>query len=275
MNKPAIICTCLGFIAGACVVRIIDDNKLRRLEEFESQVKKQLDKNSDVDYVDISYTSADGENDVRDYDFKSEDFLGENANQSWSEIDRERVSEFLQDKEYMGSDYTEFAEDSTMEADSINLNVVNDLDVSLKSNKVIQLKKERPYNECCENNDGDDGSNDKNNEDTKMESDSESHTNNEDNPIKVISAVDFVKGVTSDTSRIRSLIFDVMTGKLYWNFTDEPLSNDEVELYVGFDLLLDIVNESLSNNKKWVEPKYLYDSRDNTYTKIEAGGVIW
>ena len=274
MNRPAIICTCLGFIAGACVVRLIDDNKLRKLDEFESQVKKQIDKKNDIDYIDVSYTSADGENDVRDDDFESEDFLGEDADQSWSEIDRERVSEFLQDKEYMGSDYTEFTEDSTVEANSITLNVVNDLDESLGNNKVVQLQKAEYNNEYYANGVGINSSNDKNDKDIELEPDSENHTNNEDNPIKIISAVEFVKGVTSDAACIRSLIFDVMTGKLYWNFTNEQLRDDEVELYVGFDLLLDIVNESLSNNKKWIEPKYLYDIRDNTYTKIEAGGVI-
>ena len=178
----------------------------------------------------------------------------EDVDRSWTEADRKRVSEFLQDSTIVEPTELDVSTSvPSMEADNLN----NAIQTMNESSDTLELSNVR----CFEHN-----SDDKNDEAKDSDID-------ETNNIEYTSVIEFVKAAASG-KQIYSFIFDPISNKFYWNFSYDQLTAVELENYIGKDVLNDIKLESETRVNSSISPKYLYDSKHDVYVKIESGVIL-
>jgi hypothetical protein len=90
--------------------------------------------------------------------------------------------------------------------------------------------------------------------------------------IEKINAIDFTKAIAAG-SAMQSLIFDPIEKKLYWNFTYAEIEENDIYYLIGKDNWEAILDESGFNANGWIQPLYLYDTRDDVYVKVETGSA--
>lgn len=199
------------------------------------------------------------------------------SDNAWTEADRKRVSEFLQNSEHVeASDFTipdDTISTAKLEASSIVSGVISkdaeqDKDISeIKASIQIMreeldgLKPKGMFDIC---------------EDCADEADAVADAapadDQEDRSVVRIDAIDFVKAVSSG-KQMRSFIFDPVSHEVHWNFTNEKLSDQEIKAIIGDDVMNDILTECEETGGV-IHPVYLYDDWDDVYSKIETGFTI-
>jgi len=85
-------------------------------------------------------------------------------------------------------------------------------------------------------------------------------------PVEV-SAATFVKGVAGGKN-IQSFVFDPFTKKFCWNFTLEEV---DIADYLGKKNFDSIMEESNYNANGWIQSRYYYSQKTDTYVRVEAG----
>lgn len=207
-----------------------------------------------------------------------------NSDNAWTEADRKRVSEFLQNSEHMeASDFTipdDTISTAKLEASSIVSGVISkdaeqDKDISeikasiqIMREELDSLKPNGVFEFCeeCADTDTEDFLNDPDTEELI------SNDDQEDRSVVRIDAIDFVKAVSSG-KQMRSFIFDPVSHEVHWNFTNEKLSDQEIKAIIGDDVMNDILTECEETGGV-IHPVYLYDDWDDVYSKIETGFTI-
>ena len=205
------------------------------------------------------------------------------SDNAWTEADRKRVSEFLQNSEHLeASDFAAPDEVSTakLEASSIVSGVISkdaeqDRDIreikasiQIMQEELDGLKPNGTFDICESCADEED--------DLLKDPDTEemiSNDDQEDRSVIRIDAIDFVKAVSSG-KQMRSFIFDPVSHEVHWNFTNEKLSDQEIKTIIGDDIMNDILTESEETGGV-IHPVYLYDDWDDVYSKIETGFTNW
>lgn len=199
------------------------------------------------------------------------------SDNAWTEDDRKRVSEFLQNSEHVeASDFaapddsisTAKLEASSIVSGVISKDVEQDKDIreikasiQIMQEELDGLKPKGTFDICedCAN-------------ETDAVADAAPVDDQEDHSVVRIDAIDFVKAVSSG-KQMRSFIFDPVSHEVHWNFTNEQLSENEINTIIGSDIMNDILTESEETGGV-IHPVYLYDDWDDVYSKIETGFTI-
>lgn len=240
----------VGVLVGGIVVKVIDSNKLDRFNRFEQEVQK-LAKRKETEYIEV-HKEAD-KIDISGDSVPCEGISGQSSDSTRSEFDKERVSEFLRNSEYVDASSAD-SEDTAVEA--------GDVTHLMKETKVWGLAPDGTIDIINLNS-------------PTSEPEVDDTMFGAVLSIRQIDAIDFVKAVTSGKT-MRSFIFDPSKKKLYWNFTDEPLEDGDIRTLIGDEIYQQIMAESCepSNYTGQIHIRYLYDPIEDVYSKIENGTVI-
>ena len=191
---------------------------------------------------------------------ETKDIPRERSDQHWSTAYKDRVSEFLHNREYsneseISSKLENDSSDVVMSQRSIFHGVCNDC--FLKDNQAMSE-------------DSSDVLSDTSSEASDIVYADESVEVWNTNDVVEISAKEFVKAAISG-ELIRSYIFDTSNHELYWNFTNELIDHDTRR-----DLGLEPYIEQMINDMASDGPstKYLRDDTEETYVRIEPGRII-
>lgn len=222
---------------------------------------------SGVLVYDHFFKNSEGENHDSESDLVCETHDREVSDSSWTESDRERVFQFLDGSNTFVEPSDLSSEDTAVETGGVVSSIVNTVEESndgivySDSFDIMQdsLGKFGTIVESLDLN--------------SLETDENGSVNHDSDDLSVIDAVEFVKAIASGAN-MRSFIFNPVDQKLYWNFTDEPLSEYEINSLVTSGVVDDILNESNGNLDHSITPKYLYNKIENVYTKIETGVVF-
>lgn len=178
---------------------------------------------------------------------------GEVSNDTWSELDRKRISQFLQNDEYTESDKSDddiWSEDTAVEAGNVTtivddgLNVVGQVDIEKPTSTFIDIND--PIVDLIDH--------------PEIADESEDY-------IIEITSIEFVKAVASGKEMV-SFIYDCLNKCLCWNFIGKPINEDEIAKYLGFVRWKEII-DSANLIGSVLSPIFLYNRESDVYIKIE------
>lgn len=209
-------------------------------------------------------------------DGQSQSNDGQAFDSSWSELDRERISEFLQNDEYTESDESNDdvrSEDTAMETGNVivvdeelrHVGTVGDIEHPTSS--FIDIND--PLEDLIEIDGGEISSG--------VVSIGEHEVNqyapnveyeDSENIVKAITAIDFVKAVTTGKEMI-SFVYDRLDSQLCWNFTNVPVKESEIDKYLTRSVWDTMVFQLNLNGAGETLPLYFHDETNDVYIKIE------
>lgn len=192
----------------------------------------------------------------------------ERSDQHWSTAYKDRVSEFLHNREY--------SNESEIYKSEISSKLENDSSDVVKNQQMIFEFCDGVCNDCflkdnqAMSEDSSDVLSDASSEASDIVYADKSVEVWNTNDVVEISAKEFVKAAISG-ELIRSYIFDTSNHELYWNFTNELIDHDTRK-----DLGLEPYIEQMINDMASDGPstKYLRDDTEETYVRIEPGRII-
>ena len=238
MNAKSAELLCAGFAVG-----IITDICTRRLYSIYKERSKH----------ERSETSS-----------KTKDIPGERSNQHWSTAYKDRVSEFLHNREYSNEPEIYKSEiSSKLETDSSDV-VTSQRSIFGVCNECV-LKDDHAVSE-----DSSDVLSDTSFEASDIVYADKSIEIWNTNDVIEISAKEFVKAAVTG-ELIKSYIFDTVSHELYWNFTNELVDHD-TRKDLGLEPYIDRMITNANNNSPL--SVYLYDETDEVYVRIEPGRII-